>query len=296
MINLLPEPKVLRDDNTFSKAFSRIWFAPVDVKDASLLLEIARLRFWNYKEIDISNDKCSDDDCIKLEVIHGLEGIETENDKLFKSQGYNLVITKDGITLRYKHNAGFINGITSIKQLLQKGEGSFKLPCCEITDWPSLPIRAIAPTFSWYAGYGRIGFDSQLWGYDEWVEYLNINLDNKINQFNMLMYGYWPFELEKYPDTVFRNVPIKIWNAENRRWLTVRYTHPNLEDPYLLKFIELAHKLEVNVFAYVGLNSYNGAYSIAHPEARMKPPKTSKFLNDFDSLCLSNPTSGPVYY
>ena len=155
-------------------------------------------------------------------------------------------------------------------------------------------MRAIAQTFSWYAGYGRFGFDSQLWGYEDWVQYLNICLDNKINQFNLVMYGYWPFDMEDYPETVFRDVPIKIWNAENRRWLTVRYTHPNLEEPYMDKFIRLAHKLEVKIFAYVGLNSYNGAFSIKHPEARMKAPKSSGFLNDFDSLCLSYP--GTVDY
>ena len=33
----------------------------------------------------------------------------------------------------------------------------------------------------------------------------------------------------------------------------------------------------------------NGAYSIKHPEARMKPPAHQGFLNDFDSLCLSYP-------
>ena len=49
------------------------------------------------------------------------------------------------------------------------------------------------------------------------------------------MYGYWPFEFDEYPETVFRNVPVKIWNAENRRWLTVRYTHPNIEEPFLQK-------------------------------------------------------------
>ena len=108
------------------------------------------------------------------------------------------------------------------------------------------------------------------------------------------MYGYWPCDLPGYPETVFRDVPIKIWNAENRRWLTVRYTHPNLEEPFMDRFIQLAHKLEVKIFAYVGLNSYNGAYTIKHPEARMKPPKSSGFLNDFDSLCLSYP--GTVDY
>ena len=109
------------------------------------------------------------------------------------------------------------------------------------------------------------------------MEFINICVDNKINQMNMVMYGYWPFEMEDYPETVLRDIPIKIWNAENRRWLTVRYTHPNLEEKFLEKLIEYAHKLEVKIFAYVGLNSYNGGYSIKHPEARTKPPKSEKF-------------------
>ena len=50
----------------------------------------------------------------------------------------------------------------------------------------------------------------------------------------------------------------------------------------------------MKLFAYVGLNSYNGAYSIKHPEARTKSPASGKFLNDFDSLCLSYP--GTVDY
>jgi len=290
MINLLPEPKYLRDDNGFSKRFSKVCLqSNVENIDLDMLHEITKLRFWNYKDIEINKGDCQTEESITLRINADLGGISTENEALFKLQGYHLLIEEDELTLKYENKAGFINGITSIKQLLILDNHTYKLPLCEITDWPSIPVRAIAPTFSWYAGYGRIGFDSQLWGFDEWVEYLNIALDNKINQFNMLMYGYWPIVLEEYPETVFRNVPVEIWNAENRRWLKIRYTHPNLEEPFLEKFIDLAHKLEVNVFAYVGLNSYNGAYSIAHPEARMKPPETGKFLNDFDSLCLSKP-------
>jgi hypothetical protein len=135
---------------------------------------------------------------------------------------------------------------------------------------------------------GRIGFDMQLWGYEQWVEYLNIAIDHKINQFNMVLYGYWPFKMEDYPETVFRDVPVKIWNKENSRWLTVHFSHPNIEEPFLNKLIDLAHKLEVKFFAYVGLNSYNGAYSIKHPEKRTIAPENSGFVNDFDSLCLSD--------
>lgn len=293
MINLLPEPKKLLDKGAMTTPFKAICLNLDTNANAETLLEIARLRFWNYKDVDICGcGKC--DAGILLNAVASLDGIRAEDEHLFRTQGYYLEIAATAITLKYETNAGFINGITSLKQLIQKEDEFYTLPLCEITDFPSVTVRAVAPTCSWYAGYGRIGFDCQLWGYDEWVEFLNISLDNKINQFNMIMYGYWPFELEAYPETVFRNVPIKIWNAENRRWLTLRYTHPNLEEPYLEKFIELAHKLEVKIFAYVGLNSYNGAYSIKHPEARAKAPKSDKFLNDFDSLCLGYP--GTVDY
>lgn len=293
MINLLPEPKTLRNKSGFTKAFNKICLK-TDSVDEHLLLELARMRFWNYKEIEFCSCIGECDKSIHFHVITSLNGIQTENESLFKSQGYYLEIAENEIILKYENNAGYINGLTSIKQLIQNEGGMCKLPLCETTDYPSLLVRAVAPTFSWYAGYGRIGFDFQLWGYDEWVEYLNHCLDNKINQLNLVMYGYWPFELEDYPETTFRDIPIKIWNAENRRWLMVRYTHPNLEEPFLGKFIEYAHKLEVKIFAYVGLNSYNGAYSIKHPEARAKAPKSDKFLNDFDSLCLSYP--GTVDY
>ncbi|HWP67686.1 MAG TPA: glycoside hydrolase family 20 zincin-like fold domain-containing protein, partial [Rectinemataceae bacterium] len=227
-------------------------------------------------------------EAINVTAVRSLAGIDTDNDDLFLKQGYFLKIGGDGIVVRYQEKSGFIYAITTLKQLLERKDDGFTLPFCEITDWPTVEHRAVAPTFSWYAGYGRIGFDMQLWGYDEWLEYLNVCIDNKINQMNMVMYGYWPFELDEYPETVFRDVPIKIWNKENNKWLTVRYTHPNVEGNFLADFIALAHKFDFNIFAYVGLNSYNGAYSIKHPEKRMVKPAGSGFMNDFDSVCLSD--------
>ncbi len=289
MIRILPEPKRVIEYEGFTQAFQGICLDGGDE-----LRELLQLRFWNYPEISIKKKEEADASCLTVHAVKSLEGIESEKPELLKEQGYDLEVGENGVTLKYETNAGFIQGATTIKLLLEKEEEGFRLPLCHITDYPSIPVRAIAQTFSWYAGYGRFGFDSQLWGYEDWVQYLNICLDNRINQFNLVMYGYWPFDLPGYPETVFRDVPIKIWNAENRRWLTVRYTHPNLEEPFMDRFIQLAHKLEVKIFAYVGLNSYNGAYTIKHPEARMKPPKSSGFLNDFDSLCLSYP--GTVDY
>lgn len=290
MIDLLPEPKVVHEDGNKTKKFKNLWLKS-EQGISEELITLSRERFWNYQEVKINE---TEENILEVMLLDSLDNIDSDQKKLFQEQGYDINISKENVILRYENRVGFLNGMTTLKQLLEKSKDSFVLPICHITDWPSLEVRAIAQTFSWYAGYGRFGFDSQLWGFEEWKQYLNICLDNKINQFNLVMYGYWPFEMKKYPETVFRNVPIKIWNAENRRWLTVRYTHPNLEEPFLQKFIELSHRYGVKIFAYVGLNSYNGGFTIKHPEARMKPPKDSDFRNDFDSLCLSYP--GNVEY
>ena len=290
MIDLLPEPKVVHEDGNKTKKFKNLWLKS-EQGISEELIALSRERFWNYQEVKINE---TEENILEVMLVESLDNIDSDQKKLFQEQGYDINHSKENVILRYENRVGFLNGMTTLKQLLEKSKDSFVLPICHITDWPSLEVRAIAQTFSWYAGYGRFGFDSQLWGFEEWKQYLNICLDNKINQFNLVMYGYWPFEMKKYPETVFRNVPIKIWNAENRRWLTVRYTHPNLEEPFLQKFIELSHRYGVKIFAYVGLNSYNGGFTIKHPEARMKPPKDSDFRNDFDSLCLSYP--GNVEY
>ena len=287
MIRLLPEPKELIDRGGRTAPFSSLCLHGADGE----LLEAASLRFWNYRDLPILGDNGAAEGGLRVEIIASLSDPRHLENPLFLSQGYQLDIREEQATLRYAHKAGYINGLTSLKQLIMERGAGFTLPLCSITDFPSLPVRAVAPTFSWYAGYGRIGFDMQLWGFEEWAEFLNISLDNKINQFNMVMYGYWPFEFDEYPETVFRDVPVDTWNAENRRWLTTRFSHPNIEKPFLSELISLAHKLEFRIFAYVGLNSYNGAYSIKHPEARTKPPASGGFLNDFDSLCLSHPGS-----
>ena len=289
MILLIPEPKKVEDFYSFSEAFNALNFLYEDGSPIRTdLIELAKERFWNRKSLVIRAGISSEDKEKTVFVKPSLVGIKTSNDKLFHEQGYDFLISSEKIVLCYEDRRGFINALTSIKQLLIKQQdGTYILPLCHITDYPSIPVRAVATTFSWYAGYGRFGFDSQLWGYEKWEEFLNICVDNKINQLNLVMYGYWPFELKGYEETVLRNIPIKIWNAENRGWLTVRYTHPNIEEPFLGKFIQKAHKLGVKIFAYVGLNSYNGGYSIKHPKARMKPPKGKGIKNDFDSLCLS---------
>lgn len=288
-MRLLPEPKQMQDRNDYTKPFHSFYLNTQnnDRLDEKELLEIAGLRFANCRGIEFYAEG-GQKDRIELEVVSSLAGVESEKPEMLLEQGYRLEISPEKVVLKYENLQGYVNALTTIKQLLEQEGDMYRLPAGEITDYPSIPVRAVAPTLSWYAGYGRIGFDMQLWGEKEWTDYLNACLDDKINQMNLVMYGYWPFEFEEYPETVFRDVPIEIWNKENRRFIKVKYSHPNIEDDFLERFIELAHKLGVKIFAYVGLNSYNGGYSIKHPEKRMKPPEGSGFLNDFDSVCLSD--------
>lgn len=291
-MQILPEPKQLTLHGGQSPAFRALTleYAAGQAIEVSELAELATLRFWDYPDLLADHD-----DALSVTVTADLSDVDVACRGLFEEQGYVLEICAHGARLRYAQRQGYLNGLTTLKAMIadvdaaRRGTGElFVLPTCLIVDHPSIPVRAVAPTFSWYAGYGRLGFDMQLWGRDEWVRYLNQCLDQKINQLNMVMYGYWPFALEQYPETVFRDVPVEIWNAENQRWLKVRYSHPNIEDDFLGEFLGLAHRLGVKVFAYVGLNSYNGGWTIKHPEKRMKPPTGAGFLNDFDSVCLSD--------
>jgi N-acetyl-beta-hexosaminidase len=136
MINLLPEPKRLVDKNCFTKPFKTIL---IDTKDKQLV-EIAENRFWNYK--GIVKDSAEK---FVVELNSSLADREADNKELFITQGYALEILKNKAILSYENNAGYINGLTSLKVLLVEEEGTFRLPCCEIVDWPSVAVRAVAP-------------------------------------------------------------------------------------------------------------------------------------------------------
>lgn len=286
MVRLIPEPKFCIEKEEYTSDFSSISLECSSTVNNDIfqdLQELLTFRFYDKKDIDLA-----DINGYKIVPIPSLNGVDSDNPNMLKEQGYQLEIEREKTTIYFENKHGFINGITSFKKLLEKRGDSYVLPLCDIVDYPSIPVRAVATPMSWYAGYGRIGFDTQLFGREKWFEYLNQCVDDKINQLNIVMYGYWPFEFKEYPETVFRDIPVKIWNSENGEFLTIKYTHPNLTENFLEDFLSYAHKLNVKIFAYVGLNSYNGGYSLKHPEKRMKTPENGQFLNDFDSICLSD--------
>ncbi len=121
--------------------------------------------------------------------------------------------------------ARLLNAFSTLKQLMVKSGGGYVFGLCSIEDWPSVKYRSISGCMTWYSGFGRIGFDMQLFDYGEWLEFLNVCADLKINQWNLCLYGYWPFELEGYPEAEFRDVRIQGYNAEaDRSFYTLSHT------------------------------------------------------------------------
>ena len=66
-------------------------------------------------------------------------------------QGYELVITPDGITLEARDNAGIFYGVCTLIQISnlnpskEQGAGSqiSNLPCLKVEDWPDFPVRGV---------------------------------------------------------------------------------------------------------------------------------------------------------
>lgn len=280
---LLPEVKQIDYKGGYTKPFGSLaLYGEVPFfKEAQ---EIFPWKLWNYQELTGKKE------CMKIKL-GMLEDAPCKPDPLpdlFKKQGYVMEIRKEKIYIYTDTAEGFSYALSTMKQLLEE---AFRLPLALIADWPVIEYRSLSTTFAWYAGYGRLGFDMQLWGLPEWKQFLTICSDYKVNQLNLCLYGYWPFRFEEYPETELRGIRMRLWNPESENWVEVEYMHPNLADEFLPELIAWGHKLGIRFYAYIGLNSYSGGYANAHKEKRMKKPENSRFINDFDSLCLSDETT-----
>lgn len=290
MFKILPMPKVWDLDQEASYTFTEINLdfngCSPDLMDK--IKDIALLKLGPLG-LKIGEGQKVLGNTLALEFISSLDTgrIEGRHQHLFEQQGYILKSEHNKMQLYFAHLRGAVYGLSTLKQIMMKQEGPWTMPHFYILDYPEVGQRALATTFAWYAGYGRVGFDMQLWDFEDWKAFLNQCSDFKINQLNMCMYGYWPFEFEQYPETTLKDFPLKIWNDESKNWIEIRYTHPNIVKEFLPELIDYAHRLGIDIFAYIGLNSYNGGYSNIHRDKRMKLPAQSKYINDFDTLCLS---------
>ncbi|MBC7333105.1 MAG: hypothetical protein H5T85_01360 [Actinobacteria bacterium] len=301
MYKILPLPKELKK---YDKRINRFRKVIVNLKNLGELAKpqadairwITCQKMRNFEGLDIefanynSESFCEEGAVLFLNLLPRLSHKVEDNfyNDLFLKQGYVIEINNGKADIHFESQAGFIHALSSLKQIIcLENKGFYTIPDLYILDYPEIEVRSLSTTFAWYAGYGRVGFDMQLWGFDEWKEFIDLCSDFKINQLNMCMYGYWPFEFEEYPETVFRDFRMKVWNKESKNWIEISYTHPNIYEDFLPGLIKYAHDLSINIYAYVGLNSYNGGYSNVYRDRRMKLPEHSKFINDFDTLCLS---------
>ena len=56
-----------------------------------------------------------------------------------EQEGYRLVVNAQGVSICAPRPAGLFNALQTLRQLVLPGRG--QLPFCEITDWPSFPVR-----------------------------------------------------------------------------------------------------------------------------------------------------------
>ncbi|MBW7460769.1 hypothetical protein K0U00_42560, partial [Paenibacillus sepulcri] len=134
------------------------------------------------------------------------------------------------------------------------------------------------------------GFGTQLWEGDRWESFVDWCYRHKINALNIVMYGFWPFEFPEYPETVLRDLNMKTWSREINGWIDVSFTHPNLRRPFLEGLIQYANARGIDVYAYIGLNSYSGGYPVVYPQSRGKLSQElmdKGHVNNYDSLCTS---------
>lgn len=202
-------------------------------------------------------------------------------------QGYILIVGRSGITIVGKSPLGALYGAQTLLQLVERDKSGSVVPLVEIRDYPAVECRVLAPAISWYAGYGRVGFASQLWGWDQWRWFLDWCLNHKVNGLNLCIYGYYPFRFEEYPESILEGVEVRTWAKEIGEELTVRYTHPNVQREFLPRMIKYANARGISVYCYFGLNTFNGGYALAHPESRYYSRNPEKYRQFRYNLCPS---------
>jgi len=186
------------------------------------------------------------------------------------SEGYILKIDKKQIVIMGRTGLGTLYGAQTLLQLLEQSGPVLRVPLLRIEDFPDVPNRYVDMTFAWYANYGSIhfGFGTQLWGENEWRWFIDWCLRHKINGIDLCIYGYWPFQFPKYPETILANVAVKTFDPQTGKTAIVPMTHPNIEREFLPSLIRYAQDRGIRVNAYIGLNTFDGGYAREHPESR----------------------------
>jgi hypothetical protein len=184
-----------------------------------------------------------------------------------------LTITPTGISVVGKGNWGMLHGVQTVNQLAIQAarEGRASIPCLTIRDWPDARWRCLAPQLAWYAGWStrKEGYDNGNWSLDEWKWMVDWSLLHKCNAWAVCIYGNWPFSLPGYEaDTL--NFDSFYYDMKTGQKTPFHYTHSNIKREFLPELIRHANNRGIQVYAYIGKNTFNGTYIKRHPEADAK--------------------------
>ncbi len=184
-LQILPVPKRLRQNGDFIQWKGRpaIHFAPCFEREPGLReIVAAELGFPEGEEVSLAI-------------------YEDTAPPGGSPEGYRLRVGRDGIELRAAGRTGVLYGVATLRQLLHKdGTGGFHLPCCEVEDYPDIPLRA-ASRWLIELECSRMAYD---WG--DGRENLLRRLREKIDfclrhKINMVFFeGFqWFTDADKYP-------------------------------------------------------------------------------------------------
>src|SRR6266540_1107231 len=176
------------------------------------------------------------------------------------SEASILAITPEHIVVVGKGKWGMLYGVQTINQLVQQalGSGETSVPCLRIRDWPDMRWRCLSPTLTWYSGWNRLeGYDLCNWSAGEWKWLADWSLLHKCNGWAVCMYGYWPFQLAGYERETL-DVDSFFYNPETQRKERRRFTHRNIQKEFYPEVIHYANERGIQVYAYIGKNSFNG--------------------------------------
>jgi hypothetical protein len=190
------------------------------------------------------------------------------------SEASVLCIAEQGITVVGKGKWGLFYGVQTVNQLIRGSDTvqgvwrlNTSLPCLTIRDWPDLPWRCLSPQMTWYSGYNRLeGYDNGNWTLDEWKWLVDWSALHKCNGWALCMYGNWPFTLPGYDETTL-DVDSYFLDPATGKKVPHRFTHRNIRREFLPELIRYANRRGVQVYAYIGKNSFNGTYGHKHPDA-----------------------------
>lgn len=211
--------------------------------------------------------------------------------QVIPEQSYLLSIEENRIKIVALSAQGALYGLVTLGQLLLHAADG-QMACLRIADGPDVERRVISPTLTWYAGFARVGFGTQLWDGAQWKGFMDWCFRHKINALNIVMYGFWPFDFPAYPETELKNIKVSTWANEIKDWLELIFTHPNITKPFLTEMIAYANLRGIACYAYIGLNSYSGGYPVVNPDSRMvlsAELKHKGHVNNYDSMCPSRP-------